>query len=160
MEQTELYYQLAQSNLQDQDQRNRELELKATAILGVTSTLVGIGVLVLKTLSGVDGEGLSQTPVILFMSVLGAGFLIVFFGTVNALRPRDWRRDPELADIEQDLTAYEPHVLEKWVGDQVQNNVNRNEPIVDSKVQSLLFAITGLGVVVGAFIVLGLSALF
>ena len=67
MDKFELYYQMAQAQLQDQADRNREVEYKATGILGLAVTLMGISVIVIKDFSGSPDQSLFSGPSDMFL---------------------------------------------------------------------------------------------
>ena len=118
MHKIELYYQVAMSRLADQDHRNQKLELKASGVLAISITLVGIASLTVK-----DATVWTVVP--------GLLFAVAFAGTVwfalRALRVREWDRGPRLQTLAGHLVEYDDETLTEWVADEIERSVRSNE---------------------------------
>ena len=155
MDKAELYYQVAHSHLQEQDQRNRDFDMKAIGVIGVSATLAGIAAIVLKDFSGASTD-LSTLPIALTIFV-GITFLAAFCFGLNTVRPGKWRRDPNLNDFASHLPDYADDVLIEWAGDQFRNAVEKNDAALKMKATSVLCAIIALFFLAAALIALAVS---
>ena len=153
MDGSELYYQTAYGHLRDQDRRNSELEGKAVGLLGITSFLTGIGVILLKNFSNDPGQGLSEATYAT-MAVLALAFLGILWSTFNVLKPRKWSRKPELDSSAQHLAEQDEKVMQQWVGKEISQSVDCNEPILHAKVAQVKHIVKWLGVLVLALVAL------
>ncbi len=161
MRKTELYYQVAYSHLQDQDNRNSGLEGKATVLTSVAVLLMSIGAILLKDFSDAPDRGLPMASIALItMGVMA--FLWTMFATFNALRPRDWRRDPELPELAEHVSNPEKSdgFLEGWVCKGISNSIDHNEKFVLEKSDWVTCAIYGVTALVLAVVGLALSLRF
>ena len=156
MDGSELYYQTAYGHLRDQDRRSSELEGKAVGLLGITSFLTGIGVILLKDFSNDPGQGLSEATYVA-IAVLALAFLGILRSTFNVLKPRNWSRKPELDALAQHLTEQDDKVMQQWVGKEISQSVDCNEPIVHAKAAQVKRIIKWLGVLVGALVALAIA---
>ena len=156
MDGSELYYQTAYGHLRDQDRRNSELGGKAVGLLGITSFLTGIGVILLKDFSNDPGQGLSEATYAA-IAVLALAFLGILWSTFNVLKPRSWSRKPELDTLAQHLAKQDDKVMQEWVGREISQSVDCNEPIVHAKAVQVRRIIKWLGVLVAALVVLAIT---
>ena len=125
MEKTELYYQVAHTHLVEQDHRNSQLESKATSILVIAATLVGVAAIVLKDFSA-SASDLSRTDLGFAAAVLLSFFVTVGFA-IAALRVRTFDRRPVLGTFATHLSGdYESTKLVEWVGDEFAHSVEHN----------------------------------
>ena len=62
MNKYELYYQVAQSHLSEQDGRDKQLEFKASATIGFSATLLGLAALTLGKTDGLAQVGAVAKP--------------------------------------------------------------------------------------------------
>lgn len=143
----ELYYQVAHSHQLDQDDRNRQLEIKASGTLALAVALIGIGAVVWTDLSTKD----VPTAAWLFALGLGLSFLAVAIAAFGVLRPRVWDRAPELERFSENIVEgrFEGSALIEWVGDQFSKNISSNEAIIEAKASTLTWAMLGLVVQAG-----------
>ena len=156
MDGPELYYQTAYGHLRDQDRRNSELEGKAVGLLGITSFLTGVGVILLKDFSNDPGRGLTEVTYAA-IAVLALSFLGILLSTFNVLRPCKWSRKPQLGTLAQHAAERDADVTTVWVGNEINSSVEHNEPIVHAKVIQIKYAILGIGMLVLALITLATS---
>ena len=147
MNRQELYYQVAHSQKAEQEQRNRQLEIKATWTLGFASTLVGVAVIVLKDFSG-SGDLSFDTPTLLVLVGFVLAFLSIVVSALNVIRIRTWRHDPILADFAKVLYDYEEDGLTEWAGDQFKNAVEANEGLLTAKAKSVTWSLGSLAALV------------
>ena len=137
MKKTELYFQVADSYRQEQDSRNREFDGKATGIIGLSATLVGIGILVVRF----SGQSALSIPEWIVAIAMVGCFLATAVCCLSIIRPRIWHRNPKLSDLAKHLEKHEGDVLVKWVGDQYHKAVERNEAILSKKADLLAWAL-------------------
>ena len=156
MDGSELYYQTAYGHLRDQDRRNSELEGKAVGLLGITSFLTGIGVILLKNFSNDPGQGLSVATYAA-IAVLALSFLGILLSTFCVLNPRKWHRKPQLDTLAQHVAEQDADATALWVGNEISWSVEHNEPIVHAKVIQIRYAIVWIGILVLALITLATS---
>lgn len=134
----ELYYQVASAHQLDQDDRNRQLELKASGTLGVAVALMGIGAVILTDFSTAD----VPTAAWLFALGLGLAFLAVAIAAFDVLWPRTFSRAPNLEQFSKHIEegSFEESTMVEWIGDQFSANINSNEPIIIAKAKALNLA--------------------
>ena len=143
MQKYELYYQVAHSHLQEQDQRAQSLEVRASGAMGLGVALLGLVALIINTAfepGALVSPGLAimVACLVAFLSVVGFGF--------TALRPGGgWRRDPDLKRFESYLPHYEDDTLVKWAGDQFREAVDANEGTLQAKAASVHKVFVSLG---------------
>ena len=157
MQKTELYYQVALSQMEEQEQRNQAIDLKMSGLITLSVTLVGVAAIVLKDFSQNQSiANWSTNPVALVGLAL---FLFVMTCGAWVLSPRSgWRRDPDLKRFREHLPDYGDEVFVKWAGDQLGNAVEANEPKLNNKFKWLGYAIWALAVQVVCLIVLALGS--
>ena len=102
MNKYELYYQVAQSHLSEQDGRDKQLEFKASATVGFSATLLGLAALTLGKTAGLAQVG---AIVMVFGFVLAAAPSLIAFWIYN------WRRDPHLSDLAGHLNEFDVGAL-------------------------------------------------
>ena len=148
MEKSEIYYQYALGRLQEQDQRNRDIELKVIGIFGVAVTVVGFGMFLFRDASALSNWGL------VLMAVVGVAFLLVLVSVFLSLLARNWRRDPPISEVAKAVRDNYEEPVDTWLGRQIDNAVTCNEKIINTKALCLNLALGGLSVeVVFLFIV-------
>ncbi len=157
MQKYEIYYQVAHSQLQEQHQRNRALDTKAARTLGLAAALGGVGSVVLKDFTGTALPGMST------WTLVAAVLLILSFAAtcafaLYAMKPRDWRGDPDLGSFASHLPNYKDHLLVEWAGDQIKNAVIANEGALGDKSQSVERALLTLTALVAALLLISLTA--
>ena len=152
MDKIELYYQLANNFLREQDQRHRAIELKATSALGIGSTLVAIAALVIKDFSGVSPSNLPIESVMLAAG-LGISFLFTAICVMIALWPRSWGRGMNPQELADNLAGYQDNGLIEWVADSLTMAFNQNENRVNKKAIATTWAMISL---IGEVIFLGI----
>lgn len=135
MDKYELYYKVAQSKLVDQDDRDRQINLRATGVMAVGTTLVGF---VALTLGNWPGWALPLAAMtLLFWAVESALVLSV-------VRTRDWHRSPKFDELDKYVDQYEVDGLTLWVSRAVGASYTNNEQIIDLKSRRLNYAMYGL----------------
>ena len=148
MDGTMIYYQIALSQLDEQEERNRATEAKMSGLIGVAAMLVGIAVIVLKDFSNAPPATLSG-PTLWLAGAIAVTFVVVLGFGVDVLRPRKWRRDPDLKKFAKYLQEYEDTTKwDEWAGDQARNAVEANEELLNGKLTSVTRAIVALAVLV------------
>ena len=144
MDSVELYYQVAQSHLLEQDQRNRDLELKATGTSGVGIALVGLAALVMADFSGVSANKLSALTFVL-AGALGVTFLVAFYYSLRTLWVRDdWDRRPMPRELAGHLSNYPEKELVEWVADGITCAHEINERVLITKANAVKRAMLAL----------------
>jgi hypothetical protein len=152
MNSRELYYQVAHTHLADQDDRNRQLETKATAILGLSATMLGFGVFTVE-----HWLWWSYIPGIITF----AAFVYTAFSSLKAVWVRKWDRRPQLNELATHIHSgeYKDEGLIEWVADQYSTSIDLNEPIIVDKAGWIRTASVGLALEAAAlgFLILGLG---
>ena len=144
MNKAELYYQVTHERLDDQDDRNRVIELKASGTLGLSITLMGIAVIVAKGFSTGSAQTLSTTSLTLFLG-MGVWFLAVAVLALLISWARDFRRDPYLAKFAEYVAEdYKPEAMIEWIGDGYRDSVISNERTIERKASHLQLAMLAL----------------
>ena len=134
MNKYDLYYQIAKSALDDQDQRNRELQGKATHLASLSILLLSLGVIVLKDFSGTGMVALSAISWVFLAKALGL-FICTVVSAIQVLKPDDWVRNPAVKDFAPyiDDTAYADSRMLKWAADETDKSVQKNERLINRK---------------------------
>ena len=86
----ELYYHVAHAHRQEQDQRNRDFDLKAAGSLGIATTITGMGAILLNGF--LNSSSREMTTLSLVFIALSALVYICTLGVCP--RIRSWRRKP------------------------------------------------------------------
>ena len=142
-----MYYQVAQSQLLDQYQRNRDLDIKLVAAIATAATLGGITAVVLKDFTGSDST--SFTPfTIIPVIIITVGLVVTNLSAIFGLLPRAWRGDPDLCKFSSYLHDYDDVTIAEWAGDQLRNAVRYNETVLFDKSKSLVWCMIGLLMIV------------
>ncbi|MDP6494544.1 MAG: hypothetical protein QGI09_03785 [Dehalococcoidia bacterium] len=140
----QLYYQVAFAHLTDQDDRNKQLERKATAALTLSAALVGVGAILIKDFS-VSPTALSEAVLWIAASVMVMFFFVVGL-TFHVLKVREWRRDPGLQKFPGYIhdDEYTPDAMVEWVGDAYADSFTHNERLIHAKVWGVNWAFIAL----------------
>lgn len=153
MQKEELYYQVAHSHLQEQDQRAHSLELRASGAMALGVALLGLTALVVNT--SFTGKDVLAAPTLGIAAACGLAFIAVLACGISAQRPSGWRRDPDLAKFKEYLPQYADDILVEWAGDQFQAAVVENEKTLTTK--AMFVGYTFLAVVVLVICVFALT---
>ena len=140
MDKQERFYQLALGRLKEQDQRNRDLDLKAGACLAVATTILTIAALVLNA-SLQDSAAAILCPELVFMVLGAAAYVGVVVNTASTMRPRTWELGPKLSDISQQLDSYEDDVLLQELNALLACNTDANETVLQEKATAFKHAL-------------------
>lgn len=152
MTKNEFHYQTALGQLEEQERHKRILEVKAVAILGVATTLLGYVLLV----SGSDLLP-SETPSIatVVAGAVGAGaYVIISVAAVWTLAVTDWKRSPDLCALRCGLRDRPLDEVIGKVGLKMEADVEHNERKLGTRrvnVTTALVALPVLAVACGAF---------
>ena len=147
METSELYYQIGQSQVQEQNERNREIDTKLASALGLAVTLGGITAVVLKDFTGNPDATVSGLTTGTALAV-GGLFITVCFFALAGLRARDWRADPDLQNFSTLLSTHPKSDLVEWTGDQLRDSVVCNDKALNRKATHLNRTLASLGFMV------------
>ena len=148
---------MAASRLEDQDNRNRELESKSVSLVGIGALLTSMGVLSLLDFSMVPEQGLSRFSIGAIIG-LGAAFLVVLLTALFVLWPRTWVRNPDLKKFMEYLEAGRTDdELNMWAGDEVCRNLKSNESKVTCKSWGVTASVVGVVVLAAALASLAVS---
>ena len=119
----ELYYHVAHAHLQEQDQRNRDFDLKAAGCLGIATTITGMGAILLNGFLNNSSREMTTLSLVfialsalVYICTLGCGLLV--------MRLREWRFDPDLSKFAAYLPDYGDEAFVEWAGDQFKNPLN------------------------------------
>ncbi len=144
MDKFELYYQVAFSHLLEQDQRNRDLEIKASGTLGVGVAIVGLAALVIADFSTSSSLRLSAYT-FLSLAALGIMFVGVFVCTIYTLWVRSgWDRRPDPEELAENLSKFNDNELAEWVGDGISKAYKINEKNLVGKANAIRLGMTAL----------------
>lgn len=131
----ELYYQVAAAQKLEQDNRHRQLEAKATAVLAVAATLLG-----LASFTAPQWSSWSFIPA----SVLLVAFLWTAWWAVRAVRVREYDISPQLEELSRHLGSYPIEKLTEWVADALSKAIKGKEAKLVSMASELRRAGYGL----------------
>ena len=114
MDKYELYYQVANSHLQEQERRRRAVELKARSVMTLGVTLLGIAGLII-TLFVSEAGSLSAYSVT-FVALTLAAFLLLFAFSMRTLWSTDWEIRPESGELREhvDNDNYTDEQIMEW----------------------------------------------
>lgn len=132
MNKYELYYQVAYSQLLEQDDRNRHIDLRATGILGFSGTLLGLALL---TIDDWTRYSLFVAP-FMFLAFLSCAVLCI-----GVVKVRNWKRNPELPVMYYHLATHEDIDMAAWAGNEISRAYDINEKIIRDKGEDLNTAI-------------------
>ena len=135
----ELYYQVASSQKLEQDNRHRQLELKATAVLAVAATLLG-----LASFTASQWTSWSIIPGIVLLAAFGWTALWAVVG----LKIRQHHASPQLQELSDHIDSgkFGPLKLTEWVADALTEAVKFNEAVSLSIAGAISRAVYGLAV--------------
>ena len=156
MHKHELYYRIAHSQLQEQDQRIRDFDFKAAGVLGLAFTLAGIAAVILKDFTGDDPKEITCWTVAAVIIFSGAFFSCVLCALL-ALRQRDWYGEPKLVDLAKKVENCDDAAVFTWTGDWIKCSVDGNQPTFDTKSGWLGRSLRALGALICALVFLVLS---
>ena len=133
----ELYYHVAHAHLQEQDQRNRDFDLKAAGCLGIATTITGMGAILLNGfLNNSNREMATLSLVFIVLSAL------VYICTLSCgllvMKLRKWRFDPDLSKFAAYLPDYDDEAFVEWAGDQFKNSAECNSKVLAQKAKFLM----------------------
>ena len=134
----ELYYHVTHAHLLEQEQRNRDFDLKAAGCLGIATTITAMGAILLNGfLNSSSREMATLSLVIIALSAL------VYFCTLVCgllvMRLRDWRLDPDLSKFAEFLPDYDDDAaFVEWAGDQFKNAAECNSKVLARKARFLM----------------------
>ena len=145
MDKTDLYYQVAAAQLDEQERRNKDYEIKATGTITLSVALLAVVALVVKeSLAGTCTYVAGSVSMLGFIGVLVCGSIIMW--------PRKWYHDPSLRDLEAHLENYDDEVLTRWAGTQLANSIEDNESILKLKSNWFIGSVGALALqVIGLF---------
>ena len=152
MEKEELYYQLALHQLEEQSRRNREIQTKATGLLGLSATLVAVAVFTLRLTPDV-----AWWP-FLALALVGVGFAAVSGFCISILRAREWRGYPNLDDYTTIMETYDVLGMIEAAGDSMHESYKYNDRVITRKADNFNRAIAALGFQVVMLMALGALA--
>ena len=133
----ELYYHVAHAHRQEQDQRNRDFDLKAAGSLGIATTITGMGAILLNGF--LNSSSREMTTLSLVFIALSALVYICTLGCgLLAMRLREWRFDPDLSKFAAYLPDYGDEAFVEWAGDQFKNSAESNSKVLARKGQFLM----------------------
>ena len=133
----ELYYHVAYAHLQEQEQRNRDFDLKAAGCLGIATTITGMGAILLNGFLNSSGREMATLSLVfialsalVYICTLGCGLLV--------MKLRDWRLDPDLSKFAAHLPNYDDDAFVEWAGDQFKNAAEANSKVLARKAWFLM----------------------
>ena len=133
----ELYYHVTHAHLQEQEQRNRDFDLKAAGCLGIATTITGMGAILLNGFMNSSSREMPTLALVfialsalVYICTLGCGLLV--------MKLRDWRLDPDLSKFAAYLPDYDDDAFVEWAGDQFKNAAESNSKVLDRKAWFLM----------------------
>ena len=133
----ELYYHVTHAHLQEQEQRNRDFDLKAAGCLGIATTITGMGAILLNGFLNSSSREMATLSLVfialsalVYICTLGCGLLV--------MKLRDWRLDPDLSKFAAYLPDYDDDAFVEWAGDQFKNAAESNSKVLDRKAWFLM----------------------
>ena len=135
MDRYELYYQVANSHLQEQERRRRAVELKARSVMTLGVTLLGIAGLII-TLFVSEAGSLSAYSVT-FVALTLAAFLLLFAFSMRTLWSSDWEMRPDTSELQEHVANadYTGEQIMQWAADSMTTAyVNNQAKLVDKAI--------------------------
>ena len=133
----ELYYHVAHAHLQEQEQRNRDFDLKAAGCLGIATTITAMGAILLNGFLNSSSREMATLSLVIialsalvYICTLGCGLLV--------MRLREWRLDPDLSKFAEYLPDYDDDAFVEWAGDQFKNAAEFNSKVLARKAWFLM----------------------
>ena len=153
MQKTEVYYQIAHSQLQQQYDDIRTMDTKAAGILALAAALGGVAALVLKSFS--SDPKLEMSLATVAASICFCVFFILTCAfALLVLKTGSRRSDPDLEKFSSLLPYSSDKAMGEWAGDQLRNAVTANEDRLARKARWM-----NSGLLFICLLVLGLIAL-
>ena len=144
MDKYELYYQVAQSQLLEQDRRWQAIEVKARSFLTISIALLGAaGLIIANFSSGASGLDIySWCAGILMMTAFccSVGF------SIGALYIRNWNISPDLEELQKHVSSseYEDTQIIEWTADAMTQACIENDEILENKATMARYALISL----------------
>ena len=144
MNKVDVYYQVAAGHRLEQEQRNRDFDLKAMGCAGIATTITSMGAILLNGILSAPIRELTVLPIALicltalvYLGALASSLLVIML--------RDWRIDPVLNLFARHLPGFEDRAIVEWAGDQFRNAAEENSKILAKKGRLLTatFCLTG-----------------
>lgn len=126
MDKYDLYYQVAHSQVVEQDARNQQLEFKASASIGLSATLIGLAGFTINTWN--------NWSILLAIFMLMA-FLVAAIAAILILWVRNFYISPKLPEFSKHLTegVFNDPQLTEWTADAYSVSIDLNEAALDKK---------------------------
>ena len=122
---------------QEQQQWNRDLDLKAAGCLGIATTITGMGAILLNGFLNSSGREMATLSLVfivlsalVYLCTLGCGLLV--------MKLRDWRLDPDLSKFAAYLPDHDDDAFVEWAGDQFKNAAEFNSKVLARKARFLM----------------------
>ena len=136
MDESELYYQVALSKMEEQEQRKRSFDTRASALTAAAVALTGVAMLALQDFDP-DLSVVSFVVgalVVLFVVSL----LVLLISGVRVVSPGDWSRAPTLnQDVVNRHRGYSTCQLVMWAAREYWTNIAENEPRLERRAACL-----------------------
>lgn len=159
MDRYELYYQVAQSQLLEQDRRWQAVEVKARSFLTISIALLGAASLIVANFSG-GVSGLNVFSWCVGILVITAICCSVGF-SIGALYIRNWNISPDLEELQKHVSSleYEDAQVIEWTADAMTQAYIQNDEILENKATMARYALIALSLkvifLVGLVITMG-----
>ena len=144
MDKDDVFYEVARSQLEEQEQRRIATDSKAMRLVGLAVAFVGVAVIVLKDFSNNSGP-LSCWSIGLAAAICVVALVIVGL-VLWVLKPGTWARDPKLSDFLDAIRdpQYASYNFTEWAGRQFANAVEKNEKVLNMKLGLVKCSLGGL----------------
>jgi uncharacterized SAM-binding protein YcdF (DUF218 family) len=133
----ELYYHVAHAHLQEQDQRNRDFDLKAAGCLGIATTITGMGAILLNGFLNNSSREMTTLSLV-FIALSALVYICTLACGLLVMRLREWRFDPDLSKFAAYLPDYDDEAFVEWAGDQFKNSAESNSKVLARKARFLM----------------------
>ena len=126
MNKYDLYLKMAVSQLDEQERRNRDIDVKMSGLTTLSAALVAVEALVFKEAPFEKLDYLTYAALI-SVAVHAGAFLGVILCGFFVVKSRKWYYDPKLEYLDENLDKYSGDGLTLWVGGLLAESVDWNE---------------------------------
>ena len=132
----ELYYQIALSKMEDQEQRKRSFDTRASAISAAAIALTGVAMLALQEFD--PDLSVVSFVVVALVVLFVVSLLVLLISGMRVLSPGDWSRAPKLNQgVVEKGHGYSTCQLVMWAAEEYWTNVAENEPGLERRADCL-----------------------
>ena len=159
MKKYDLYLKMAVSQFDEQERRNRDIDVKMSGLITLSAALVAVEALVFKAAPIGSLDGWTYAALIP-AAVHAVAFLGVMFFGYLVIKSRKWYSDPKLEYLKEHLDNYCDDGLTLWVGGLLAESVECNKKNLGQKFSHLRRSIWSLAVQVLALLATSILVVF